>query len=197
LILRENSRLHPPGEPAATPTPSPTPTASSSPTPSPTVPESERGSKLGKEARRLLSPKLEAYLGRLLKEIPVKGEVLSQHRSSSGILFTVEKLENGEQVFREYDGNQLIASEKLERSKGEDLSRTFHDNGFTKALKWRFRNGSVLSVLQDVSGVVVSRREEFPGGETVIHELDQEGNTVERYLLKLPPLTSPEPRGKE
>jgi hypothetical protein len=180
LILNENSKR---GETSketlrepSIPSPSPTPVASVSPVP--------KGSKLGSDAPRLLKPELERYLAALLKEIPVKGEVLSQHQSPNGTLYTVEKIASGHQVFREYDKRGLIVAEKLEREKGEEISRTFHDNGFTQALKWRFRNTSMLYVHQDVSGVIVSRTEEFEGGDRVIHEIDQEGRTVDRYLIR-------------
>jgi hypothetical protein len=183
LILHENSKRT--GDTAGTPTASasPTPEASISPSPTPSA-TPPKGSKLGSDAPRLLKPELERYLAALLKEIPVKGEVLSQHQSPNGTLYTVERLKDGHQVFREYDKRGLITAEKLEREKGEEISRTFHDNGFTQALKWRFRNTSMLYVHQDVSGVIVSRTEEFQGGDRVIHEIDQEGRTVDRYLIR-------------
>ena len=183
LILHENSKRSeaPSAGSIDGASPSPSTTASPSPSPSPTPP---KGSKLGSDAPRLLKPELERYLAALLKEIPVKGEVLSQHQSPNGTLYTVEKIASGHQVFREYDKRGLITAEKLEREKGEEISRTFHDNGYTQALKWRFRNTSMLYVHQDVSGVIVSRTEEFQGGDRVIHEIDQEGRTVDRYLIR-------------
>lgn len=184
LILRENSRLESePAHPSPSATPSPTTPPSPSPSPTPSAPP-PRGSKLSRSAPRLLKPELERYLATILKAVPVKGLVQSQHRSQNGTLYSVEKLEDGHLVFREYDRRDLIVAEKLEREKGEEISRTFYDNGFTQALKWRFRNGSMLYVLQDVSGVITSRTEEFPGGDRVIHELDQEGRTLERYLIR-------------
>lgn len=185
LILNENSKRKEGSieSPATSPSPAPSATASPTPSPSATPP---KGAKLGSDAPRLLKPELERYLAALLKEIPVKGEVLSQHQSQNGTLYTVEKLPNGLQVFREYDKRGLITAEKLDREKGEEISRTFFDNGFTQALKWRFRNGSMLYVHQDVSGVIVSRTEEFQGGDRVIHEIDQEGRTVDRWLVKAP-----------
>lgn len=183
LILNENSKRsgNPPGQSSAST--SPTPEASPSPSPSPSA-TPPKGAKLGSDAPRLLKPELERYLAALLKEIPVKGEVLSQHQSPNGTLYTVEKLASGHQVFREYDKRGLITAEKLEREKGEEISRTFHDNGYTQALKWRFRNTSMLYVHQDVSGVIVSRTEEFQGGDRVIHEINQDGRTVDRYLIR-------------
>jgi hypothetical protein len=183
LILNENSKRGETSNNSTAPSPSPAPDASVSPSPSPSA-TPPKGSKLGSDAPRLLKPELERYLAALLKEIPVKGEVLSQHQSPNGTLYTVEKIASGHQVFREYDKRGLIVAEKLEREKGEEISRTFHDNGFTQALKWRFRNTSMLYVHQDVSGVIVSRTEEFEGGDRVIHEIDQEGRTVDRYLIR-------------
>ncbi len=181
LILHENSKRNEAPLASSDSAPSPTPSITASPSPSPTPP---KGAKLGSDAPRLLKPELERYLAALLKEIPVKGEVLSQHQSPNGTLYTVEKIASGHQVFREYDQRGLIVAEKLEREKGEEISRTFHDNGYTQALKWRFRNTSMLYVHQDVSGVIVSRTEEFQGGDRVIHEIDQEGRTVDRYLIR-------------
>ena len=181
LILHENSKRSEAPLASSDSAPSPTPSITASPSPSPTPP---KGAKLGSDAPRLLKPELERYLAALLKEIPVKGEVLSQHQSPNGTLYTVEKIASGHQVFREYDQRGLIVAEKLEREKGEEISRTFHDNGYTQALKWRFRNTSMLYVHQDVSGVIVSRTEEFQGGDRVIHEIDQEGRTVDRYLIR-------------
>lgn len=122
-------------------------------------------------------------LDTLLSERCEKGEIQSEVNSPSGGKYTKEKLTDGRIVNREYNPDKILVGESGENEYGE-LSKSFFENGQTKGMKVKFADGAIVSILNDLSGTITTRKDELPNGDEIAWEFNDYGEVTRRWLIR-------------
>jgi hypothetical protein len=136
-----------------------------------------------KKAKKKFKDDRGLKLETLLSERFEKGEVQSEVNSPGGGKYTKEKLSDGRIVNREYNQDKILIGESGKNEYGE-LSKSFFENGQTKGMKVEFADGTIVSILNDLSGTITTRKDELPSGDEIAWDFNDYGEVTRRWLIR-------------
>lgn len=103
------------------------------------------------------------------------GRVTYDQTNDLGFRSTIEETASGDTISRSFDASGSLMGEKWQKSSGEEVVRTFRDDGRLEGVYHRRKDGTSSSVSWSAEGILYSKKDELGNGEMIYTLYDNSG----------------------